>query len=240
MDERVKPPRTGVIVGLALCAVAACAAVAPWLLGMDMMKGGYALVTVAVFLGIAGAVVANMMAQRARVLGRMLGGEGLVAHWTYGAREWARYAEEEHRTTASAKKALFVTVAMIALVVGGVFLAADPDGGGPVVFAVMLALVAACGLAAWLGVRGSRRRNERTGEAWIAADGVLLNGALHTWSVHGSRLESVELDGALLVFRYSYRARSGTEEVDVRVPVPSGREEEARRIVREFRAPHAA
>jgi len=74
------------------------------------------------------------------------------------------------------------------------------------------------------------------GEAYITLEGVYLNGQLHLFTGWGARLEKVTSgeEGRSLSFTYSVPVRDGRSDYTVRVPVPSEKEEEARRVISSF------
>jgi hypothetical protein len=174
---------------------------------------------------------------RARLLDRILSGTDLLVVWRYQPDEWARYATAEHLRERAEKRALFIVIAVISLVVAVGFLVMDPDSGR-FVAAVLFGVVLLCALAAVLSTRAAHRRNlRRVGEALIAPGGLYLNRVLHTWSGAGERLESVSLedgDAAFVQFVYSARGKGQRQEASVRVPVPRGQEQAARWLVDQF------
>jgi uncharacterized membrane protein (DUF485 family) len=76
----------------------------------------------------------------------------------------------------------------------------------------------------------------RTGEAYITLEGVYLNGQLHLFTGWGARLEKVTSgeEGRSLSFTYSVPVRGGRSDYVLHVPVPLGKEEEARQVISSF------
>jgi hypothetical protein len=75
------------------------------------------------------------------------------------------------------------------------------------------------------------------GETYITPNAVYLNKQLHTWDSLGSWLDSVSIKGdgqPYLEFKYMAPARTGVTEYDANVPIPKGREMEAREILDKF------
>lgn len=204
---------------------------------MDGMNGGFALSCGFGFATILCGVGALMYFYRAYTLGKILRGEELVVRWTYSPEEWARYAEAEHLRDKEGKTILFFIISGFALFFGVLFLI---FGGRPglIVFLAMLGLVVLIGGVALLSIFLSYRANKtRTGEVLIAPTGVYLNRTLHNWDMFGASLDSVRLireESVLVEFVYSYPARHGRQSAEVRVPVPTGKEEEAERVVNLF------
>jgi hypothetical protein len=82
----------------------------------------------------------------------------------------------------------------------------------------------------------ARQANQSApGEAIITPTAVVLNGQYHvlrneTYSFKGVRYD-VEAKPPLLEFSISWGTRSGSSGEKIRVPVPAGREAEAREVV---------
>ncbi|MBI3744793.1 MAG: hypothetical protein HY261_11000 [Chloroflexi bacterium] len=206
---------------------------------IDMGDASYAIAFVSFFLFITAIIVAVIYGSRAGKLDRMLSGEGLLAHWTYSPGEWRQYAENEYRTEKSAKKLLFFIVSGFALIAGIVAVIVDRHAGIWVLF-VMLALIAIIGFLAWFTTWHDYRQNLRyQGEAYISKDGIYLNRQLHLWNQLGAYLGSVEYieeNPPLLVFSYFAPTRTGMEQRDVRVPIPKGKEDNAKELLGKFQA----
>jgi hypothetical protein len=86
-----------------------------------------------------------------------------------------------------------------------------------------------------------RRVRQSSGEAYIAANGLFLNGALYTWDGPLAGMDGVSLveDGApaRLVFHLRSLSRTyatGYQPYSVEVPVPAGEEATARRVEAHF------
>jgi hypothetical protein len=107
-----------------------------------------------------------------------------------------------------------------------------------------MGLTALLWAVAWIVPRLTRRRHlKNAGEIYIGKSGISVNGAVHTWNIPGSRLESVaftEKPLPLLTFVYSYPMVAGRflyvfrQAASVRVPVPRGRETEALELTEQF------
>jgi hypothetical protein len=214
-------------------------ALLPYASNMDMMRGGYALVMVSILLIITGLIATLVYRKRTRTLDAMLKGEDLLVHWTYTTQEWARFAEAEAKSDRSAKIGLFLVISAFALLFGLMFwLFGEDEEAGFLVFLAMAGLIAVIGLTAFLSIKIPYWRNRRrVGEVWISGSGAFVNGALHTWNSLGCRFEGVSYHRtsnpavcSLLEFTYSYPARHGSELATVRLPVPVGRDAEARRV----------
>jgi hypothetical protein len=229
--------RTAIIWGI-VTALAIFAIFAPHIFGMDDLRGGFAISAISLMVALTGIIVTVIYAQRARLLGRILRGDNLLAHWTYSREEWGQYAEKEFRTESKEKRFLFYIVAGIALFFGILFFIFDREAGLWVLIS-MLGLIALIAFVAWFAAWYDYRQNRKyLGEAYITSDAVYLNRQLHTWRGLGARLESVSLvenePQQLLAFTYSAPTRMGRQEYTVRVPVPEGQKKAAEKLAERF------
>ena len=222
------------MIGLIIIAVGVALIIVPGLVGADMMRVGYGLGFIGVFLAVVGAVVGVFYWIRAAALQKILAGENLLVHWRYEPVQWQRYAEAEFERARADKRSLFWLVAVISAVVGGIFYIADPKGGLWVVV-VLAGLLVVLGILAFVVPRLEYNRNRQSvGEALISPEGVYLNRHFHIWNRLGSRLVSVSLvegDPAAIQFEIAYPARTGTQVDTVRVPIPRGQAAVAQQVM---------
>ena len=196
------------------------------------------------FVFLCGAIGLALFAWQMHTLGRIIGGKDQLARWTYDPGEWKRFVAWEFAEEISEKRGLLVLVSAIILAVGGGFWLVMRDAAAAWVFVFMIGLAALLWAVVWIVPRLSRRRNLKgTGEVYIGRSGISVNGAVHTWNLPGSRLESaafIEKPFPLLVFVYSYLMVAGRSlyvfrhAATVRVPVPRGMEAEAAELSRQF------
>jgi hypothetical protein len=235
--RRKNPQKVVALVGLGVALAGGFLVALPFLVGMDGMSGGFALSTGGLFVAICGTVVAVVYASRARALGRILLGKDLLAHWKVDPKTQRLAAEADYEEERKEKWTLFLVVAGITLVIGLVFLLLDREVGW-IVFLVLLGVLAVIALVAWAGPRRRLRLSRRsTGDVYITPDGAYANGAFHTWTLLGARLEGARFEEgspALLEVAYSAPVRFGRQGYVMRVPVPQGEEEAARRVVDEL------
>jgi predicted membrane channel-forming protein YqfA (hemolysin III family) len=215
-------------------------AILPSLVGMNGMAGGYALAFVSGFLALCGILIAAVFAARARVLRRLLSGQGVLAHWTYQSEDRADHVDRELAEERRGSWTLFLVILGFCLIIGVGFLIADPDAGR-FVFFFLLGVAALLAVVAWLAPRlRHRRRRWATPEAMISLEGAYAFGMLHTWRLLGARVEEAELaQGKNPVLRVSYSAPMlygkffySRQSYTVQIPVPPGEEDRAAHIVR--------
>lgn len=234
MSNPQNPERAGIVAGIIMGLAGAAMMILPGLVGLDGMSGGYALGFIGLFLVIAGVVTAAVYRSRFVALEKILASQDILAQWRYTPDEWQRYAAAEFEQESSDKRSLWLLIAAISAVIGGVFYVADPEGG-LVVAAILAGLLVVLAFFALAVPRLEYRRNRQSaGEAVIASNGIVLNGRLHVWDQWGSRLDGVswvEGDPPVIAFDISYPGRSGRQSYTARVPVPRGQEAAARHVL---------
>jgi hypothetical protein len=217
--------------------VAALVAAAPLVVPMPQNGLGNLLCILSGCLAVAGVFVAWTYHRHAAALDRLVSGEGLLAHWAYNVDEWQRYLADEGASETAANAGLFWTIGGIALVVGVIFLLVAGEGGG-VVLLIMLGLVVIIGATAILATRaGRRRRAAAAPDAFVGSNGVFVAGRFHSWNFLTSRLDKASLKEQktpALVLTYSYATKTGRTSTTVRVPIPDGKAEEARRVIEQL------
>lgn len=166
----------------------------------------------------------------------------VLAHWVYDADEWAVYAANEMRYRT--REALWLGVGIVAL---GTLLLWLTEGGFGVALAISGAIGAVVVAAKWLMARSTRAANLRVplAEAVISPDAILLNGTYHTLRDDTFRFGGVKLVESerpcVLEFTVKWTtSKGGTNDTQIRVPIPIGREDEARAVMERFRETPAA
>jgi hypothetical protein len=236
----LNPEKTYARASVLVAVVAIGLVFSPGLTDMDMMRGGYALSFVAFFVAASAAGVAVFFWRRAAMLDRLLAGKDVLAHWTYRPDEWQRYARAELKEQTMVNRGLLLVTTGLALAIGAVFCLLDREAGG-VVFLVMVGLTVLLAGAAY-GFPRLRYRHQRRGpgEAWLAPRAVYFNGMFVPWGSWWTRLERVRLKPLAagqecLDFELSYLlGAQGRQVQNLRIPVPQGREAEARTILDHF------
>ncbi len=238
------PVRRTATIWWAMCPVVLSGVFAPFLLdafGIETGDWVFALMFFCLIFGITSIVVAAIYTRRARLLGRMLNKENLLAHWRYSPEEWAAYTEKEHRENRREKKNLFIMIAVISVVVGMILSIVHPDGW--LIFLItVIGIILLMGFVAWLAVWLRHRQNlKNIGEVYLSHDAVYLNRELHVWRGLGAILEGVDYHGrpgsqGTIEILYSMPSRTGQIHVTARVPVPVGEEAAAKAIVSQLQS----
>jgi len=210
----------------------------PGIIGLDGFNGGFALSFLGFFVAIIGIITVIIFARFARLAEAILQKQNILAHWTYTPEEWKTYTEEEHTDDSSDKRALFLLVAIIAVVVG--------IGMGLVyrdfllIFYIIAGIIAVIGLTAYLStVMPYHWNRTHLGDVYIAKDGVYLNRRLHFWKGLSARLRKISYEEGKhslprMIIEYSSTNLLTANYYTARIPVPHGQEEAARRIVNEL------
>ncbi|MEI6171114.1 MAG: hypothetical protein WCQ45_01350 [bacterium] len=241
--KRRNPQARVAWVWVLIAVLGAAGVILPTGLGMDGMGGGYAIAFVSGFVALCGVVAAAIFAVRARVLGRLFSGRGVLARWTYPAEDRTDHVDKELAEERKGSWALFLVIAAFSVVIGVGFLVADPDAGR-FVFLLLMGVVALLAVVAALAPRMRHRRRRRaTPEAIVSVEGAYVLGMLHTWRLLGARVEGAEVaQSKKPVLRVSYSAPFlygrfflGRQTYTVSVPIPQGEEERAESVVRALR-----
>lgn len=161
---------------------------------------------------------------------------GVLAHWVYGAEEWAAYTKRE----ASFRRRQAAVLALGTLVIvtlGGIVAAGDPAAG----FGIGCVVAVLVGVARWIRAAVANRANRSAAlpEVVIGSSCILFNGRYqvlrdHQYSFGGVRLLETERP-PILEFTVTWKTRRGaTSNEQIRVPVPRGHEEEAKALLDRF------
>lgn len=245
MKTRRNSETTGLIIGVIITAAGGLLILLPFLANLNMMGGGYALLFGGFFVALIGLVTAGMFGYRAARLNSIFSGEKLLAHWVYDPAQVEKQAQRDRQETKSANLGLFLVIAGFMLACVVLFTvygyASGHSDSMPWFIAGMAGvLLILAAFAFGMPYVQYRRAVRSTHEAYVAENGLYINGALHTWNAPLAALDGVSLveDGAeaRLVFSLRYRTGIGaTETYTVEVPVPPGQEETARRVEEHFR-----
>ena len=191
-----------------------------------MGDGAHALVfvaLVALVALIACLIVAAMFSRLARERAALKQGETL-ARWRVTRQEWDAFAQvDAPATRRDRRRTLWLILFFAAVIPAGMAL----TGKDPKILFIIALFIMGVGLLGYgLGRRlageGARYRD---GEVSLGRDGVIVNGAFHSWSLIGSGLESATVDEtktpAQIEIVYSFLTRAGLQCETVRAPIPA-------------------
>jgi hypothetical protein len=178
----------------------------------------------------------------AKTVAALLAGQGVLAHWTYTPDVWQHYAAHEQ---ARAQKYFIIIACILTVVLLVPLTSLQLSSGGAmdrslleaflVVFVPIAFAVALVWIVTVMPARGLSRRPP--GDAYISADGALLRDRYYPWSSWCVSLQSVRLeegDPSVVEFTWTSPGYRTSQTHSVRIPVPEGREDEARKLISKF------
>jgi hypothetical protein len=232
------PLRRIAVIWWVLCAILLAGIFTPFLLDFfhaDVGDWVFAVMFFCLVFGITTIIIAVIYTKRARLVSRMLIKENLLAYWTYPPAEWSSYAQKEHEENKREKRNLFLVVVAVSFIIGIILSIMHLDGWLiflSTVLGIIVLMGGSAALAVWMRYRQNRKYQ---GEVYISPIAVYLNRELHVWQGYGASLEEVSYHDTgqttpLLKIVYSSPSRSTRLTTTVRVPVPTGEEENAKRI----------
>lgn len=197
---------------------------------VDIFDGGGAMIMIGILLAITGPVVSLLFWHRARVFDEIMNNDNRLLHWRFDESLWQRFVRDEKDFRADRRHGIQITILIFSVLFGVIFWIADPEAGW-VVLLTMLGLNVVIALVAMLSGRAVNKwENAKQVEFLMVKDGLIINGQLHVWSGWGARLEGAGTSGKkieLLEIVYSVPARYGRQSYTVRIPIPSGKQQEA-------------
>lgn len=161
-------------------------------------------------------------------------GEPVLAHWVYEPGAWSSYTGGEMKRRTGEWMRIAITVFLVGLVGGS---GGGQEGWTMIGSATFVAVIILVG--GMLMAKGDHQANvSGPGEAIITPTAILLNGRYHVLRNDTYHLHGVSFDEAAhppqLQFTIGWSTRSGPTRDNIRIPVPAGRVEEARKVVAAF------
>lgn len=206
---------------------------APSVFGMDGMNGGYALAVLSGFFAMSAIITAIIYGISAREQDRLTTGRALLAHWSYSEKEWKSFTKDEGTRTGEDKKFLFYIIAGWAIFFGVLFPIIDFENGIYVTY-MMLGLIALIWIVMKIAIRSAKKALIMPSDVFISRFGVYFAGTMLSWRMFATRLTGVRFiaDKDCDFIDFSYQ--SGRSFGNLRVPVPTGKTSEAKKIVEAF------
>ncbi|HYF93653.1 MAG TPA: hypothetical protein VD969_15675 [Symbiobacteriaceae bacterium] len=210
--------------------------------------------TMGLAIGIIGLVVAVTFAITVPILvvtGRkqiqeieeLIAGQDLRAYWTFDPDEWSRHTENEHARGMKQTRSTAMWTFIIAFVV---IVAIELFAGALSAVTIIIALAIAVGLTALLGgtmylsTKSAYATNRAgVGEVFIGGTSIYFGTRFYTWKGKWANLKKVIFEeGNPCVVQVDYEVGGGdnTSYIEVRIPVPRGREQEAQELVNSYYA----
>jgi len=230
-------PQKRAVMWFVLAAVGLLMFVLPIMLGIEEYHGGFVLGFLGFVLLVTAIIAGIACWLREKRLDRLVSGDGLIVHWKYSSGEWREYAEIMYRRKKRERWRIIYLLAGILLSVCIAFAIFRPDSLLVMLIVLFPLLLLSALVTVIVFVLDYRRARDRTGEVFIGKDGIYLDGEYYSWKMAGGRLEGVTCvtgEGTYLEFRYSGRSGYAGGNYVVRVPVPLGQEDSAKRIAAKF------
>jgi hypothetical protein len=163
-----------------------------------------------------------------------------LVHWIYAADEWARFEEAAWQREQRDVRTLPIVTLIIATVVAGLAFLGSRDllvtlgAFGIFVGIGVLVTLQTWGAARWRYIR----RHRAGGDVYISATGILQPGAYLPYNGFNLQLTIAEVESGdpdtLRLQVSSYSEHAVTRTSDIRIPIPYGREDEAREVAQQL------
>jgi hypothetical protein len=199
---------------------------------LNGIDGGYALIVLFGFLALASFVTALVYIPRAKEFDKLLNLLNPLAHWTYTQQEWDSFIKENLKEMISVNKALLRMVIIVSLVVCVILFLMYRHYLPLLIVAVIILMLS---IVAFLAprIRTSILRNG-IHEAYIGDKSAYVGGTFQTWAQLGARLVAVDINSEsavpILNITFEFPTLRSTQQEIVRIPVPGGKMEEAKKI----------
>ena len=191
------------------------------------------------FCAISSVAVAGLFTYHALVMDSILSSTRVLAHWTYPDADAERSAEREFREYQERNRALFLVVGGMLGAVALFFLIFVEDGGvetAMVLFVILIIIFIVSRIAPILE-RG--RALKTLHEAYIAENGIIYEGAVYPFRSFLMKMDGVVFNEGNIrnspVIVFSFIQLIGLyviQPFEIAIPVPLGKEEMARGIVK--------
>ncbi len=200
--------------------------------GLDGMDGGYALIVIFGFLALSAVVTAIVYIPRAREFKKLTSNLKPLAHWTYTDQEWNDFIKEDLKEMIAVNKATLRLVIIISIVVCALLLLVYRDNLFILIIAGIILLLS---IVAFLAPRiRSNSLKKGIHEAYIGDTAAFIGGTFQTWTQLGAHLIAVDIytESAIPVLHiiFEFPTLQASQQEIIRIPVPSGKMEEARKI----------
>jgi hypothetical protein len=174
---------------------------------------------------------------------QLIAGQNLLVYWQLDTDEWARYTANEYARGVKESRKLAVwtfTIAFGMLLVGGIIGGALSAAYLTICLAIGGVLTGLFGGFSLWSTRSNHAANQvHLGEVFIGPNAIYFAGRYYSWGGAWASLEKVDFElGDPAIMAYTYRQGTGdsSSPVEVRIPVPRGREAEAESLVATYYA----
>lgn len=196
-----------------------------------------AIVMISIFLFLISLVVAYMFRSREKKLQSLITGENLLASWTLNRTQKNAYVNYLFEHEKRKNSAIFLVIAVMAVVVFGIFILVI-DEGKIAMFLAMIGLLVFLSLFAFGMPWYYKYQNSKNdGVVMIGDKFAYINGYFHNWDFILSGLSKVKIMkspfyGINLVYYYTDRTLTNSEELFI----PANEEDDLEELVRILKA----
>lgn len=210
---------------------------------IDIYHGGGAMIFVGFFLFVISIILFLIYLKRARQFDKVYQNiptdddikntQTLNIKWTYDKAYWDNFASLHQREKLDSNKSMFIFVAVMIIIVFGIFMIADPEAApamGYIGLGLLILLFVVSRLTPKLSAE--RLKNSKP-ECIITNSALILGKQYHNWMTLGNKLESVKFikdNKPRLEIIYSYPVRYGRQNYTILVPVPSDQFDTAEKV----------
>ena len=236
-SSQPNPPRSTARAWWIITAVAVVAMVLAFFFDVERNTFLILVIVAGLLLAIIGFIIAIVYQIRAGKLDSILNGENRLARWTYSPDEWQQYADEEYQRQKSSNIKTFLIVSGTSILLTLIYgMIKKPNWA--LLLVILFGTTVLIAFVIWITTIYNHRQNKNIqGQAYFTPDAVYLNRQLHDFRGMGARLEKAELKGETqqyIEFTYSVPTRYSRQDQQVRVPVPRGKDDEARKLVEKY------
>ncbi len=204
-----------------------------WIEDIDLKPAGTLL---SLFLSIMFLIITIIFYKRSRAIEKALENNEYLARWHFDKEKWEEFVNREYNYRKAQRKALFVFLSVITVIIFSVFILVIDEAQLPM-FLTMVGLVLMYAFLAFLAPFLSKCYHKKgEAEVLIMKNGILLNKQLHIWNVPTSKFKHAEFKEKpfpMITITYSFYDRTGPREYTVVSPVPN--EREGRKVVEQLK-----
>jgi hypothetical protein len=201
--------------------------------GIDGMEGGYALILIFGFLAMSSFITAMVYIPRAREFDKLVSELKPLAHWTYTETEWNSFIREDLKETMAVNKATLRLVIIVSLVVLAGLLLVYRDNLFILIIAGIIGMLTMVAFIAPHIRSYFLKKGEH--EALVGERAAIVGGTFQTWTPLGAYLIGTDIyeeaEIPILHIIYEFPTLQATQQEIIRIPVPKGKMDEARKIV---------
>ena len=182
-----------------------------------------ALLMISIFAVVSALVTGYMFRLREKKLQTLITGESVLASWKLDPAQKANYVKLLHERETSKNKGLFWVIAILMIVIFGIFILVMDEGKG-FMFIMLISILAVIALFAF-GMPGYyRRKNMKAdGQVLIGERFAYINGFFHNWDFPLSGIKKVDImDNPFygLQIDYYYTDRTFVNNESLKIPAP--------------------